>query len=229
MKAKVSRLFEVFYTFVNKEKTRNFFAFIFYVLCIITLTKINLPPVVKSICMYLVVLVSVLGLPIYTAEWMDKIWKENRERPEKSIIKELKKIGKEILMFIPFYLMSALIVIFFAVDKPANQTEIESTLYKSSISKLIFVIILAPIIEEFIFRFLPAKFIKDKYLYIAVSSFIFAGMHVFGDPNPFYYIKFYIPISCYYGYRYYQTKDILVSISLHSFHNLIAMLTLILS
>lgn len=24
MKAKVSRLFEVFYTFVNKEKTRNF-------------------------------------------------------------------------------------------------------------------------------------------------------------------------------------------------------------
>lgn len=223
MKAKVSRLFAAFYTFVSKEKTRKFLAFIYYALCIITLTKVNLPPAVKSICMYLLVIVSVFELPIYTVEWMDKIRKEN------SIIKELKKIGKEILMFIPFYLISALIITFFAVDKPANQTEIESTLYKSSISKLIFVIILAPIIEEFIFRFLPAKFIKDKYLYIAVSSFIFAGMHVFGDPNPFYYIKFYIPISCYYGYRYYQTKDILVSISLHSFHNLIAMLTLILS
>lgn len=223
MKAKVSRLFAAFYTFVSKEKTRKFLAFIYYALCIITLTKVNLPPAVKSICMYLLVIVSVFELPIYTVEWMDKIRKEN------SIIKELKKIGKEILMFIPFYLISALIITFFAVDKPANQTEIESTFYKSSISKLIFVIILAPIIEEFIFRFLPAKFIKDKYLYIAVSSFIFAGMHVFGDPNPFYYIKFYIPISCYYGYRYYQTKDILVSISLHSFHNLIAMLTLILS
>ena len=222
MKAKVSRLFAAFYTFVSKEKTRKFLAFIYYALCIITLTKVNLPPAVKSICMYLLVIVSVFELPIYTVEWMDKIRKEN------SIIKELKKIGKEILMFIPFYLISALIITFFAVDKPANQTEIESTFYKSQISELIFAIILAPIIEEFIFRLLPSEFIKNKYLYIAVSSFIFAGMHVFGDPNPFYYIKFYMLTSCYYGYRYYETKDILVSISLHSFHNLIAMLTLIL-
>ena len=70
MKAKVSRLFAAFYTFVSKEKTRKFLAFIYYALCIITLTKVNLPPAVKSICMYLLVIVSVFELPIYTVEWI---------------------------------------------------------------------------------------------------------------------------------------------------------------
>lgn len=61
------------------------------------------------------------------------------------------------------------------------------------------------------------------------SAFIFAGMHVLNDPNPFYYIWFYMMNPLYYGYRYYETQDILVPISMHSLHNLIAALPLVFS
>lgn len=90
-------------------------------------------------------------------------------------------------------------------------------------------IIIGPIIEEFIFRFLPYRFIKNKILYVIVSTVIFAGMHVLNDPNPFYYIWFYMMRPLYYGYRYHKTKDILVPISMHSLNNLFDVLLFVLS
>ena len=85
-------------------------------------------------------------------------------------------------------------------------------------------IIIAPIIEEFVFRLLPHRFIKSPIIYVVISTVVFAAMHVINDPNPFYYIWFYMMGPLYYGYRYHKTKDILVPISMHSFNNLIATL-----
>ena len=107
------------------------------------------------------------------------------------------------------------------VGQPANQTNIEQTFLEELILNSIMAIIVGPIIEEFIFRFLPSRFIKNKILYVIVSTVVFAAMHVLDDPNPFYYIWFYIIRACYYGYSYYKTKDILVPISIHSFNNFI--------
>lgn len=52
----------------------------------------------------------------------------------------------------------------------------------------------------------------------------FAAMHVIHDPNPFYYIWFYMIKPLYWAYRYHKTKDIYVTICMHSFSNFIAII-----
>lgn len=220
---------ERFFTFIMKEKTRKIFAFTCYILFIFMFMQIDLPLAVEFLCFIFSIFIIFFGCTVYMIEWMDKMWEENRGKPGKNIIKEIKKIGKEILMYIPIALISICVTSFIMVGQPANQASLDKSFYEAPIFNSILSIIIAPIIEEFIFRFLPYKFIKNKTLYIIVSAVVFAAMHVVNEPNPFYYIWFYMMRPLYYGYRYHKTKDILVPISMHSLNNLIATLLFVFS
>lgn len=214
---------ERFFNFIMNERTRSFIAFILYVPFIVMAMRIDLPLALEII--YLIVLMSV-GLfitPIYVIVWVDE--KENR----KKTYSRNKKLAKEILMFIPVLLISTCITSFIMIGEPTNETSIKESFYDAVIFNSIFIIIIGPIIEEFIFRFLPYRFIKNKTLYIIISAFVFVALHVINDPNPLYYIWFYMMRPLYYGYRYHKTNDILVTISMHSLNNLFATLPLILS
>lgn len=213
---KILFLVRRFFKFMMKEKTRKFFAFAFYVSFIAGLIE-DLPWALEFICC----IIREGSIIAYLWCW-GKMPKRNRKRG-KNIIQEVRKIAKEIVMFIPFLLISECVISFIMIGEPANQTKIEESFYEALIFNSIYVVIIGPIIEEFIFRFLPYSFIKNKKLYVIVSAVIFAAMHVINDSNPFYYIWFYILGALYYSYRYYKTKDIWVTISLHSFNNLIAL------
>ena len=110
------------------------------------------------------------------------------------------------------------------VGQPENQAVLDMVFYEAPIFNSILSFIIAPIVEEFIFRFLPYRFIKNGNLYIIVSTVVFAAMHVINDSNPFYYIWFYMMKPWYYGYRYHKTRDIFVPLSMHILNNLIATL-----
>lgn len=220
---------ERFLIFLMKDQIRNFLSFTFYVLTIVTLIGIDLPLILEIIFGIILMLIGLLGGTIYMNEWLDKVFEKSNENLRKNIIEEIKKILKEFLMFIPIILLSIFITSFIMVGKSVNQTVVEENFSKSPISFSIFAIIIGPIIEEFIFRFLPYKFIKNKTLYIIVSAIIFAAMHVVNDTNPFYYIWGYMINSFYYGYRYHKTQDILVPISMHSVNNLVATIFIIIS
>lgn len=225
MNTKIGR----FFSFIRKEKTRNFFAFAYYVLFIAMLMDINLPLALEIICLIVVMFIALFCCPVYMTEWMDKMVERNKGKLGKNIIQKMKKIDNEILMFIPILLIYNCVISFVCVGQPANQTRVEESFYDAPIFNSMFIILIGPIIEEFIFRFLPYKFIKNKTLYIIVSTVVFASMHVLNDSNPFYYIWFYMMTSLYYGYRYHKTKDILVTISIHSLNNLLATLQFVLS
>lgn len=220
---------EHFFTFIMKEKTRKVFAFIFYVYSIVMFMEIHLPLALEIICFIVLMFIILFGYTVYISEWMDKMYEKNRGKLGKNIIHEITKIAKEILMFIPILIITIGITSFIMVGQPANQSSIEQSFYEAPIFNSVSIIIFGPIIEEFLFRFLPYEFIKNKNLYIIVSTVIFAAMHVINDPNPFYYICFYMMRSLCYGYRYQKTKDILVPISMHSFNNLVATLLFVLS
>ena len=164
---------------------------------------------------------------IYMAELMDKMYETNKGKFVKNIIQEIKKIAKEILMFIPVLIITKLITIFVMVGQPVNQINIEQSFFEMPIFNSICAIVIVPIVEEVVFRLLPYKFIKNKAVYIIVSTVIFAVMHVINDPNACYYVWFYMMRPLYYGYSYYRTKDILVPISMHSLNNLIETLILV--
>ena len=218
-----------FFTFIMKEKTRKVFAFTFYVCFIVMSMEINLPLALEIICFIFLMFITLFGYTVYMSEWMDKMYDKNRGKLGKNIIQEIKKIAKEILIFIPILIMTQCITSFIRVEQPANQTSLEQSFYEAPIFNSVFAIIIVPIIEEFLFRFLPYKFIKNKNLYIIVSTIVFAAMHVVNDPNPFYYIWFYMMRPLYYGYRYHKTNDILVPITMHSLNNLVATLLFVFS
>ena len=220
---------ERFFTFIMKEKTRNFFAFAFYILFIVLSIGIDLPLAVEILCFIFLMFIILFGCTVYMCDWMDKMYERNRGKLGKNIINEIKKIAKEILMFIPILLISDCVIFFIMVGQPANQASLDKAFYEAPIFNSILSIIIGPIIEEFIFRFLPYRFIRNKTYYVIVSTVVFAAMHVINDPNPFYYIWFYMMRPLYYGYRYHKTKDILVPLSMHSLNNLVATLLFVLS
>lgn len=219
---------ERFFSFIKKEGTRSCLAFVFYVLVIVRLMQRNLPEVLVNICFIVQMFIILFSCAIYMPGWIKKIFERNREKMGKNIIQSIKKCIKEIGMFIPVWLIANFIITFVAIGEPANDTDIATSFYNAPILNSMLLIVIGPIIEEFIFRFLPYKFIKNKTLYIIVSSFIFAAMHVRNDQYAFYYIWFYMMTFLYYAYRYHKTKDIWVTISIHSFNNLIATLLFIL-
>lgn len=220
---------ERFFTFIMKEKTRNFFAFAFYISTIIMIMELDLPVALNAISYIIQTIIYILTCSIYMTDWMNKVFEINRNDIKNIILKKLKKISKEIVMFLPILLISHFLTSFIMLGNSTNQTSIMKSFYEMPIFNSILMIIIGPIMEEVIFRSLPYKFIKNKTLYIIISAVIFAAMHVIHDPNPFYYIWFYMLRSLYYSYRYHKTQDIWITISLHSLNNLIATLLFIVS
>lgn len=210
---------ERFFAFILKENFRKFFAFALYVSCIVMCMKTELSLALRIVRFIIEACLSIFILVVLNLEWADKMSEGSGEK-----IQEIKKIVKEILKYIPIWVISCCITNFIMVGQSVNQTSVEQALYEEPIPNLMIVIIFAPILEEILFRFLPYIFIKNSVVYILVSSVVFGLMHVINDPNPLYYIWFYMIDSLYYGYRYYKTKDVFVTISLHSFNNVVATL-----
>lgn len=217
---------ERFLDFVLKEKTRNFVAFYYYFYCLLYMFQIKIPILFEIFCGIVFFICSILGA-IYICEIIDKIVESNIIKTREKICSKIKVVVKEIFIFIPVWIISFLINEYILIGEPVNQTSIVEHIKESPVFYSIFVIIIGPIIEEFIFRFLPSRFIKNKILYILISGFVFAMMHVIDELNPFYYIWYYIIRAIYYGYSYKKTKDIFVPISIHVLNNLIATLQIL--
>lgn len=207
-----------FYSFIKKEKIRKILAFLFYSLFIlIFIVGLRLPFILQVPFHLTFIAVSILGIAICIVDLSTKIH-------SKKDINILNKILSEIIMAFPIYILHIITIYFFMIGKPANQAALDMHHQQFPILSYIYTIIISPIIEELIFRLLPYKFINNKILFIIISSIIFAGLHVIHDPNPFYFIWFYMIISLYLGFRYYKTQDVLVTISIHSGFNLLALL-----
>lgn len=224
MDSKIGR----FITFILKEKTRDILAFVFFILFLITLFDFEFPLILEILGCILWSFLLLIGGTIYLNDWIDKISIANRDKKREKRIKDFKLIVKEFVMFIPIWALTRAVSCF-CQGQSANQTYLEEIFLKDPIYYSIQFIIIGPIIEEFIFRFLPYRFIKNRTLYVIISSIIFAAMHVIDDPNAFYYIWFYLMRPFYYAYRYHKTQDLRVPFCMHSFNNLIATIPMILS
>ncbi len=94
--------------------------------------------------------------------------------------------------------------------------------------------IIAPIIEEIVFRKTYLDACKNKYLYLFLSSFIFGIMHILtSDTTPTIIdILYFIPYSCLglsFAYMDYKQKNIFPSICMHILHNTLLIILSIIS
>ena len=91
--------------------------------------------------------------------------------------------------------------------------------------------ILAPIVEEIVFRKSYEHLIKNKILYVIISGFIFGLAHVTGNINSWVDYLFIIPygaLGCSFAFSYVKTRSILTPIMFHMIHNTVLVLISIL-
>ena len=91
--------------------------------------------------------------------------------------------------------------------------------------------ILAPIVEEIVFRKSYEPLIKNKIIYVLISGFIFGLAHVTGNINSWVDYLFIIPygaLGCCFAFSYVKTKSILTPIMFHMIHNTVLVLISIL-
>lgn len=215
---------ERFFRFILKDKTKDIFAFIFWIIFIIEMLGIQLPNIIEFIFLIVASFIGVIGCSVYFTEFLDKKSEENKRNRK---FHNIKFVAKEIIMFIPIWYVTVLITSF-SKGLPENELRIDELFKESPVYYSILIIVIGPILEEFFFRLLPYRFIKNTTMYIIFSSVIFATMHVLNDPNPLYYIWFYMMRPFYYAFRFHKTQKLSVAISLHSFNNLMAILPTIL-
>ena len=128
------------------------------------------------------------------------------------------------LMFISNFL----ILLFFTNDIANNEQAVRQLFDANPFLTFILASILAPVLEELVFRLSIYKIIGNhKTLFIIISGLIFGLMHVLGNANTFaewlYIIPYSIP-GCVFAYTLTKSNNIFVPISLHLTHNTFALI-----
>ena len=120
-------------------------------------------------------------------------------------------------------LSNSIITLFTTTITSENQQTIIDTLGKAPIYTLIVTILVAPILEELVFRISFRKiFAHTDILFIIFSGLFFGGMHVLGTLENIVDLLFIIPYSIpgfIFAYLYTKSKNICVPIMLHLIHN----------
>ena len=145
--------------------------------------------------------------------------------------KDFKQHIKSIIIYsiiaaIGYFISTIIVGLLYDSMVITEETVADSKLIQVFINLLIW----APITEELLFRSQLNKIIKNKVIFIILSSILFAGVHVLG--NGFNYLTLlsaipYIVIGLYLSILYKKTNNIIINIVMHLLINVIGVITII--
>ena len=125
-------------------------------------------------------------------------------------------------------IISNLIIVFITNGAIAgNEEQVRELIDISPLYMLFSVSIYAPLTEELLFRKGFRDIIKNKWLYIIVSGFVFGSLHVIGNIGSVIDLLYLIPycsLGIAFAYTYYKTNNIFSTICMHSIHNTMAII-----
>ncbi len=132
------------------------------------------------------------------------------------------------LMLGLMFLSNIIITRFTTVEVAENQETIIKLLKEIPIYTFVTTVIIAPFLEELVFRLSFRKiFAKTDILFILFSGLVFGSMHVIGTCTTFIDLLFIIPYSIpgfIFAYIYSKSRNICIPISIHLLHNGIMMI-----
>ena len=160
---------------------------------------------------------------------------------KKTLIKDFKpyfkNFGKNFENSFKYYLVGVGVMIFsnliitllFQGDLSTNETTVRSYINASPLLMAIDISFYAPLAEELLFRKSVRDVVKNKWLYIFISGFIFGGMHVIGTEGliGLLYLIPYCSLGFTFAYIYAKTDNIYSSIMLHFMHNTLTLILLL--
>ncbi|MEG1648076.1 MAG: type II CAAX endopeptidase family protein [Bacilli bacterium] len=137
---------------------------------------------------------------------------------------------KYLKIMIKYYLIGVLLMILSnnIIILILKSTAINESLNREIITKLpiyatISILFLGPISEELTFRASFKKLFTNEFLFSIVTAVIFGLIHVLFNGDLLFAVP-YAALGFFFAKAYYQTNNILVSITMHSFHNLLCLL-----
>ena len=104
-------------------------------------------------------------------------------------------------------------------DVAQNEAIVKS---KSLLYQIVLGVVLAPIVEEGLFRGLLKKIFKNKYAFLVISSVFFGAMHITFDianPMELLYIFSYSISGLALAYNYEKTDNLVSTIAMHMINN----------
>ena len=133
-----------------------------------------------------------------------------------------------ILILLLMFISNAIITNFTTSEVATNQEIILADLKIAPVYILFSTILIAPLLEELIFRFCIKKIIpKPSIIYIIVSGVLFGSMHVILTMENITDLLFIIPYSIpgvVFAYLYNKTDNIFIPAGIHFMHNGILMI-----
>lgn len=155
-----------------------------------------------------------------------RIFKIELEESFKDFIVKIKYYFKEYLKYwiIAYLLMIASNILIqpFIGGMAKNEKAVQGIIQTDPFYALVATVIIAPLLEELIFRFSIRKIIYNDWVFIVLSGLVFGSMHIIGQATCWqdwlFILPYGIPGSVF-AYAYVKSKNIFVPIMLHAIHN----------
>lgn len=199
-----------------KNIFKNFFIYLIAVILINSLTN----SYKGNTLLYTILQVIFLVITIFILLKINKIkFKSTRNLSKKDWI-------TTIIIFIIFTtltLLSTYIINKF-ISIPLNEELIREEFIKYPIFSIISSCLITPIIEEILFRY-NFKDIKNKYLYMIVTTLIFSLLHLSSLNEILYFIP-YSFMGIMFSYSYIKTNNLLSPIICHILYNILNVIIL---
>ena len=103
-----------------------------------------------------------------------------------------------------------------------NEEAVRSVFEVNPLYMFFSALIFAPVVEELVFRHSFRKIFKTDFIYIIISGITFGLLHVVSSATTFVEFLYFIPYSIpgmAFAYMVFKTKNVLVPINFHMFHN----------
>ena len=138
-------------------------------------------------------------------------------------------------------IISNIIVLSITGSLAANESQNREILTELPIYAITIMCLIGPFIEEMIFRKSFRSAFQNKYLYVFMTSFIFASLHVLNSFDPFtwetlltnwkqlFFLIPYSSLAIFFALSYWKTNSIFTSTIAHCFHNTITVAIILLS
>ena len=176
---------------------------------------------IRIILNFLIYLILALFYCFLYRKLLIKDWKVFKKKP-----KEILKTGVTYWLrglFI-MILSNAILVIFLKMGNSVNEQANIELIKRSMITQIPLTIILAPLIEEIIFRGSFSKMTKNPHYFAFITGIVFGFMHVVSsldNPLGILYLIPYSSMGVAFGYLYKKTDTIYASLFMHMIHNAI--------
>lgn len=183
----------------------------------------NVPTIMLCIYTILIELVLITMIMILFKDYIVESFKDFKKNKNFYLKKYLKYW---FVILAGSGILNIIIGLFNNNDISGNETAIRTMMGEYPLYTWITGVLLAPVLEELVFRLSLKSVFKNKWIFIIMSGLIFGSFHLFGSATSWFDLIYILPYSLpgfIFAYILYDSDNVFIPMSIHMLHNGVAM------